>query len=269
MFWVKKIVSQLFMPIPLTILLMLLAVALWRFSSLKLKSLAWLCFCGAMILLGGLSQTNISYFLADSLESQYPINSQAFTPHSACWVMVLGSGHSDKADLTAVQQLSSVALGRLMEGIRQLSLGKDCQLVVSGWNGGFMQSAHANVMKQAAIELGINPNKITTFPDAKDTIEEAIFLYSLVGQQPFRLVTSATHMPRSMMIFNSLGMQAEAAPGNFIANKGLWWRLDADNLLNSQKSIHEYLGMLWIQIKGVSADQMVNQVVMPKADINE
>ena len=269
MFWVKKIVSQLFMPIPLTILLMIIAATLWRFSSLKLKSFAGLCIGGGIILLGGLSQTNISYLLTNSLESQYKVNSEPFVPDSACWVMVLGSGHSDKDNLTAVQQLSSVALGRLIEGIRQLSLGQDCQLVVSGWNGGYMQNAHADVMKQAAIELGVNPDKIITFPDAKDTIEEAMFLYPLVGQHPFRLVTSATHMPRSMMIFNSLGMKPEAAPGDFIANKGLWWRLDADTLLNSQKSIHEYLGMLWIKLKGVSADQMVNQVTLPKANINE
>jgi len=269
MFWVKKIVSQLFMPIPLTVLLMIIAAALWRGSALKRTSFAGLCLVGGIILLGSLSQTNISYLLTDSLESQYKVNSAPFTHQSACWVMVLGSGHSEKANLTAVQQLSSVALGRLIEGIRQLSLGQDCQLVVSGWNGGYMQTAHANVMKQAAIELGVNSDKITTFPDAKDTIEEAMFLYPLVGQHPFRLVTSATHIPRAMMIFNSLGMQAEAAPGDFIANKGLWWRLDADNLLNSQRSIHEYLGMLWIKFKGVSADQMVNQVSMPRANVNE
>ncbi|PKH98667.1 hypothetical protein CXF78_17570, partial [Shewanella sp. 11B5] len=66
--------------------------------------------------------------------------------------------------------------------------------------------------------------------------------------------TSATHMPRAMMIFTSLGMQPQPAPSDFIAHQGFWWRLDADQLLASQKSIHEYVGMLWLHIKGMAAD---------------
>ncbi|UJF20443.1 YdcF family protein [Shewanella sp. OMA3-2] len=264
MFWLKKIISQLFLPIPLTVLFILLTLLLMTFAASKLKSLATLSLLAAVMLLVGLSQSDSSYYLANSLESQYPINSAPIPPSQQCVVMVLGSGHSDKAGLTAVHKLSAVALGRLTEGMRQLAMGQNCQLVVSGWNGGYMSTAHATIMKQAAIELGVKPDTIISFPEAKDTIEEAMFLYRVVGQQPFRLVTSATHMPRSMMIFSALGMQPQAAPGDFIAEKGLWWRLDASNLLTSQKSIHEYVGMLWLSIRGVSADQMVNQLSLDK-----
>lgn len=264
MFWLKKIISQLFMPIPLTVLLMLLSLLLITFAASKLKSIAKLSLMVAIVMLAGLSQSDSSYYLANSLESQYPLNSTPIPPSQQCVVMVLGSGHSDKISLTAVHKLSAVALGRLTEGIRQLTLGQNCQLVVSGWNGGYMSTSHATIMKQAAIELGVKPDTIISFTEAKDTIEEAMFLYRIIGQQPFRLVTSATHMPRSMMIFNALGMQPQAAPGDFMAEKGLWWRLDASNLLTSQRSIHEYVGMLWLSIKDVSADKVVNPQSLDK-----
>ncbi|MGZ9898673.1 YdcF family protein [Shewanella gaetbuli] len=260
MFWVKKLVSQLFMPIPLTILLLLLSVVLLTWFRTRFSALAKICFTSACAVLILLSQSSVSYFLANSLESQYPVNYSVI--QQPCTVMVLGSGHSDKQGLTATQQLSTTALARLTEGVRQLSLGQHCQLVVSGWSGGYMQTDHATVMKAAAIELGVSPQQIITFPHAKDTIEEAMYLYREIGQQPFRLVTSATHMPRAMLIFESLGMAPHAAPTDFNAKKGLWWRLDADYLLTSQKSIHEYVGRLWITLKGISADQMVNQLPM-------
>ncbi|QIR14890.1 YdcF family protein [Shewanella aestuarii] len=263
MFLLKKIISQLFMPIPLTLLLLLVMVLLIRLSSRKLVRLAKLCFVMAILLLAGLSQSDVSYHLAKSLESQYPINSSPIrgTSHNSaaqCWVLVLGSGHNENSNYTAVQQLSTTALARLTEGLRQLSLGGNCQLVVSGWSGGVMPTPHAELMRQAAIELGVNPARIVAFPDAKDTVEEAISMYKLVGQHPFRLVTSATHMPRSMQIFESLGMQPQAAPTDFIARKSYWWRLDAEQLLTSQKSIHEYVGQLWITLKGVAHQPVEN-----------
>ncbi|WP_434931688.1 YdcF family protein [Shewanella sp. HL-SH5] len=264
MFWLKKIISQLFMPIPLTVLFILVSLLLMTFAASKLESIVKLSLLAALAILVGLSQSDSSYYLANSLESQYPVNSVPIISRQRCVVMVLGSGHSEKAGLTAVHQLSATALGRLTEGVRQLSLGQNCQLIVSGWNGGYMQTAHATIMKQAAIELGVNSDTIISFPEAKDTIEEAMFLYRLIGQQPFRLVTSATHMPRSMMIFSALGMSPQAAPADFIAQKSVRWRIDASNLLASQRSIHEYVGMLWLSIKGVSADQMVNQLSLDK-----
>ena len=259
MFWVKKIVSQLIMPIPLSLMLLLITMLLWRSQKRMLLRVAKCCLFSAILLIGLLSQSQISNGLASFLESQYSVNHQ--NVDGQCVVMVLGSSHNENSALTAVQQLSEPALGRLIEGIRQLKLGKNCQLIVSGWAGDSALIPHAELMRKAAQELGIAPNKITTFPTPKDTVEEAYMLQALIGDTPFKLVTSATHMPRSMYIFNSLGMKPMAAPSDFIARKTYWWRLAAENLLTSQRSIHEYVGLLWLHIRGVSA----NDLPMPQA----
>lgn len=261
MFWLKKILSQLVMPIPVTILLLLVAFMAWRFQPQRLKRLGQSALIAALSIILLLSNSQLSAWLAGSLESQYQVNRFPLTQVSEsetatiCYVMVLGSGHTENATLTGVQQLSSMALARLLEGIRQLTLAENrCQLVVSGWNGGLTPTPHADIMRQAAIELGVVKTNIITFPDALDTIEEAKSMRHLINTKPFILVTSAIHMPRSMMTFTTLDLNPVAAPTNFISSPGYWWRFSAGNLYISQRSIHEYIGILWLKIKGLMTD---------------
>jgi len=249
MFWLKKVLSQLVMPIPFSIILLIIAAMLWRTQRVMLLRFGRVALVTAVLVLILTSQSQVSYFLAETLESQFEVNHQPI--NGACVVMVLGSGNREQQGHTAVQQLSAVALARLTEGIRQFGLGQHCTLVVSGWSGGLQPTAHATIMAQAAQELGIPKASILVFTDPQDTIEEAYALKHIVGYQPFRLVTSATHMPRSMQIFTSLGMQPQPAPSDFIARRSYWWRLDAGQLLTSQRAIHEYVGIAWLWFKGL------------------
>ncbi|TVP10626.1 YdcF family protein [Shewanella sp. KCT] len=246
MFWVKKLISQLLMPIPLSVLCLFIAILVLRRRKF-VKALITLSFT---ILLLASSQWG-SHQLTAPLEGQYSVNNDPI--ENACVVMVLGSGHDSTIADRATLQLSATALARLTEGVRQLSLGQDCQLVVSGW-GGSDAVPQAQVMANAAMELGVNPERIIQFPLAKDTLEEAQFLKWEIGDSPFRLVTSATHLPRAMMIFHQAGMHPQGAPADFIGRGGYWWQLDARNLLASQRSIHEYLGQTWLKIKFALAD---------------
>ncbi|MCE9680082.1 YdcF family protein [Shewanella sp. AS1] len=234
------------MPIPLTLLFLLIALLLIRGLSWSVSRWAKSFIGAAVLLLLVLTSQWGSFALTRSLEENYLVNNRPIS--SPCVVMVLGSAHDSKVSELATLQLSSTALARLTEGIRQLSLGQDCKLVVSGWGGADVRP-QAEVMAEAAIALGVDKQDIVKFPNAKDTIEEAQYLKVLIGDKPFRLVTSATHMPRAMKIFTHLQMTPQAAPSDFIARGGYWWQLDALNLLASQKSIHEYVGLLWLTIK--------------------
>lgn len=248
MFWLKKILSQLFMPVPLLVLLLLLVlIAVWdkRFIRSVLSLV--------IVLLVFLSSTPGSNLLSFPLERQYAVNSHAI---SKGVVMVLGSGHDDSVSTIAIQQLSSTALARLNEGVRQLHLCHDCTLVVSGWSGKEGTRSHADIMADAAVELGVARERIMTLPLAKDTIEEAVFFKEKFGHTAFRLVTSASHMPRAMAIFNHSDLNPEAAPTDFITRQGWWWQLDASNLLSSQRAIHEYVGQLWFRLNHNNNDVM-------------
>ncbi|AAN54712.1 YdcF family protein [Shewanella oneidensis] len=242
MFWVKKAVSQAIMPIPFILLLLLFSLIIWRRPRLAKWAIA-----GAFTLLLVLSSQFSVDYLVKPLETQYPINASSIT--GQCVVMVLGSAHSDIEDATAVQSLSAVALARLTEGLRQLKLGQDCTLVVSGWGGELTKHPHAEVMAKAAAELGVDASRIIQFPLARDTLEEAQYFKDHFGNQSVRLVTSASHMPRAMAIFSGKGLIASAAPTDFRARDDFYWRFTADNLLASQRALHEYIGRLWLWIK--------------------
>lgn len=241
-FWLKKIISQLIMPIPLTILLLLLALLFWRRWG---KSLV----VGAAVLLGLLSSPGVSNWLTGTLESQYQVNNQPVEGN--CLVMVLGSGMDDELHGPATQQLSVTGLARVTEAVRQMKQGQACMLVTSGWSGALNKTSYAKVAADAAVELGVSPQRIIKLPLARDTIEEAGFLKMEIGDAPFRLVTSAAHMPRSMMIFKQAGLHPQAAPTDFLDRESHWWVLSADNLLTSQRAIHEWVGQLWFQLKYV------------------
>ncbi|QSX39634.1 YdcF family protein [Shewanella cyperi] len=241
MFWLKKILSLFVMPLPLVLLLILLAFILIR-SRAKAR---FLLACAAVLLLV-LSMPWGSKLLTAPLEAQYEVNRSPI--EGSCQVMVLGSGHDDGIAGSVVQQLSPTALARLTEGLAQLRLGKDCVLIVSGWNGG-RGRAHADVMAEAAVELGVAPDRILRLPEARDTLEEAEYLSQILGDVPVRLVTSATHMPRAMAIFKLRGIKAAPAPTDFYGRSGYWWRPDGSFLLASQRAIHEYVGLFWFWLR--------------------
>jgi uncharacterized SAM-binding protein YcdF (DUF218 family) len=103
-------------------------------------------------------------------------------------------------------------------------------------------------------ELGISEQDLVLVSGARDTGEEAALVGKLVGDQPFALVTSAYHMPRALKNFRRLGLNPVPAPCEFMNSKSLdyieWVGIDAVSLLRSQLAIHEYLGIMWLSIKG-------------------
>ncbi len=230
------------MPIPMVVLLLLFCIVMLR-NSRSTRALLSV----TVVILVFLSSSTGSNFLSSPLEDQYRVNNNPIG--KGCLILVLGNGHNDKVPGMAIQKLSPPALSRLSEGVRQFNLGQDCKLIFSGWGGDSSSESHAQVMAKAAIELGISADKIITFPLAKDTLDEAQYMKWEVGDFPFRLVTSATHMPRAMEIFLNLELSPEAAPTDFITREGYWWSLNAQNLLSSQRSIHEYVGKLWFRLK--------------------
>ena len=101
------------------------------------------------------------------------------------------------------------------------------------------------------IEVGVKSEDILMQSRAKDTVEEAKEIKRGLGKQAFFLVTSAYHMPRAMKIFQALGLNAIAAPADFNdRSEGAVIRiLSARELLKTEKAFHEYLGLLWLELK--------------------
>lgn len=251
LFLLKKIISALLMPLGMFWVTLLLGLALLKRAPRLARGLMVL----SLITLFVFSNGFVSYQLAHALEKPYaPLRT---VPAPVTTVVVLGGGIRDIPGLPANQQLGGVSMGRLLEGIRCIHLleaqHQTPQLVLSG-GAVFGQRTEAetmaSVVKQFGLTSGIN---ITIEKLSRDTADQARLLKKTLGAKPFVLVTSATHMPRSMMLFERLGMHPIAAPADrhSYSTHGPWLLHilpNANNLVMADTAIHEYLGYLWSYI---------------------
>jgi uncharacterized SAM-binding protein YcdF (DUF218 family) len=259
-FWLKKFVSFWLMPLPfcLTLLVAGLIFLLW---TRRARFGRGLLLAGTALLLI-FSNKFVSMSLVRPLEARYPaipeILSDSPLPRdlAACrYVVVLGSGNGDLPGLSATNQLSVSGLARITEGVRVLRLLPAARLIVSGPAEYTDHPSHAVVLARAAESLGIDRRRVSYIDQARDTEEESLAVQRLVGGEPFAVVTSAWHMPRSIALFRHAGMNPLPAPADYTARRGDSLRLDnflwdVSSLERSTWAIRERLGYLWIWLRG-------------------
>ena len=171
------------------------------------------------------------------------------------YVLVLGSGHVSNEQMPENSQLSKTALSRLNEGIRIYKQLNNAKLILSGYEGSD-EVPHANVLKAVALYLGVNKDNILTQEKPKDTQEEALHAKQTIGKDNFVLVTSASHMPRAMKIFQNAGLNPLAAPSDFLSKtNGSYSSIPkAKEIIKTERAMHEYLGSLWHDIMQIIRD---------------
>jgi len=186
-------------------------------------------------------------YLTKSLESVYPAISHYDA--SVKYIVVLSGGQADVNDKPAEMVLYSASVKRLLTGIRLWKQIPEAKLVLSGGGYGH-QTAEAIAMRHLAKQCGV-PNEHMIIEDQSlNTSAQSKALKSTLGNQPFYLVTSATHMPRSMMLFRDQGMKPIAVPTDYT----YYWQDErwqkryipnAHNLVYTEIAMHELLGIVW------------------------
>jgi uncharacterized SAM-binding protein YcdF (DUF218 family) len=258
LFWLKKFIW--FWMSPLSVCLVFIVVGLSLTFSRRTRLGRILCLTG-VLLLGFFSNHYVSRSLVRSLETQYAAipEFRAGQPPppslAACrYIVVLGGGNGYSPGVPATSELSSSALGRIVEAVRLLRVLPEAKLLVSGpkFDSG---PAHAVVLARAAMSLGIDESRILLIDQALDTEDEARMVRERIGNAPLALVTSAWHMPRAMALFYGQGLTPLACPADFIThaieeptwNRFLW---DARALADCTWAIRERVGYLWISLRG-------------------
>lgn len=253
-FLLKKIIAAFCMPMSLAALLLLLGLLLWLSGRKRSgKALAW--FSLAFVYVLSIQPTAES--MAAYLERQYP-SYQHSDQRSIDYVLVLGSSHvtNDAQPITSL--LSTIGLARLMEGIRIYHLNPGAKLLFSGYSGRD-ELSHASALKRVANYLGVPEHDMLLEEGVKDTREEAMHWVSVVQNKSLVVVTSATHMPRSMYLFKQAVRQSVyqpqiyAGPTDYISHEESvlsWdsWIPAGRYLYRVERAWHEYLGLLWAKL---------------------
>ncbi len=249
MFELKKVVSTLLMPLPLLLIIGFIGLGLIMFTTRQKSGCLIILFALVGIFLASFQP--VSSRLLMPLERQY----KAFLPveGSIDYVMVLGHSHIIDDQLPPTSELSRTALMRLVEGIRILRMYPGAKLILSGYAGG-TQISHARMMASVALSLGVSKSDIILLEDAKDTWEEARQAAAFVRDRKLVLVTSASHMQRSMYEFHHAGLSPIPAPTNFLATMKIqqpWNKYTPKPVYMEQTDVywHELLGTLWQKLR--------------------
>jgi len=249
MFIFKKIITPLFLPMSLCLILLLTGIFLLWFTQ-RQKTGKLLVSAGAILLLL-LSCGDVSNKLIAPLEYKYPPLSTV--PSSVKWIVVLGGGHVSDSKLPVSSQISRESLVRLTEAVRLHREMPQSRLVLSG--GKFFDKVpEAQILYRAAKIMNVSPSDMIMESSAKDTEEQARLIRAIVKKQPFILVTSASHMPRAIALFKKYNLSPIPAPTGHLAEKKSYllprnFYPLSENIYKAELALHEYLGIIWLKIK--------------------
>jgi uncharacterized SAM-binding protein YcdF (DUF218 family) len=252
----KKVVSRVFFPLPLGLEIMLVGLLLLWFTKRQKTGKVVTTF--GVLLLALLSSGFVGDRLLGPLEASYlPLLNPADTGAAGVeapiqWITVLGSGYTPDPKLPASAQPSSETLTRLVEGSRLQRLFPGSKLIFSA--GYFDQPGEtAKTISSLASLLGIQESNLIVAKGARDTAEEVKLIERIVGREPLVLVTSASHMPRAMALFQAQAMHPIPAPTCYRvrenqASDPSSYFPSADALGKSERAFYEYLGQAWAKL---------------------
>ncbi|WP_318368105.1 envelope biogenesis factor ElyC [Enterobacter sp.] len=253
-FTLKKYIGGFILPLPLLLLLMGLGLALIWFSRYQktgktMVSVSWL-----VLLL--LSLQPVADGLLKPIEDTYPTwrGEQRVSA-----IVVLGGGYTWNDAWAPSSNLINNSLPRLNEAVRLWRLNPGAKMIFTGAAASTNPVSTAEAGARVAETLGVPRSEILTLDTARDTEEEAAAVKQAIGDVPFLLVTSASHLPRAMIFFQQAGLHPLPAPANQLAIASPlnpWERIIPSPvwLMHSDRVGYETLGRIWQWLKGTAGE---------------
>ncbi|MEN0579636.1 Uncharacterized SAM-binding protein YcdF, DUF218 family [Phytobacter palmae] len=252
LFTLKKYIGGLMLPLPALLILIGLGLLLvwfsrWQKTGKGIISASWL-----VLLL--LSLQPVADKMLKPIEDTYPTWRGGETVQ---YIVILGGGYTWNDAWAPSSNLINNSLPRLNEGIRLLHQNPGAKLIFTGAAAKTNPVSTAEAGARVAESLGIPRSDIITLDSPKDTEEEAAAVKRTIGDAPFLLVTSASHMPRAMIFFRNAGLHPLPAPANqlaIVSPLNPWERAIPSPvwLMHSDRVGYETLGRIWQWLKGDS-----------------
>ncbi|MCZ4676521.1 envelope biogenesis factor ElyC [Citrobacter sedlakii] len=254
LFTLKKVIGGMLLPLPFLLLaigagLMLLWFSRFQKTGKVIISAGWL----ALFLL---SLQPVADGLLRPIESRYPTWQET---RKVDYIVVLGGGYTWNPEWAPSSNLISNSLPRLNEGIRLWRANPGSKLIFTGAPALTNPVSTAEAGARVAESLGVPRADIITLEQPKDTEEEALAVKRAIGNAPFLLVTSASHLPRAMIFFQRVGLDPLPAPANQLAIDSPLnpWEYALPSpvwLMHSDRVGYETLGRIWQWLKGLSGE---------------
>jgi uncharacterized SAM-binding protein YcdF (DUF218 family) len=189
-------------------------------------------------------------------ERRSPKPDACAAPQPHVIVLLSGGMRRDAADAGDFDVLNTASLQRTLAAVALARRVPDAELVIAGGArvGGGNDIAQGAVMAEVAKGLGVPASAIRIENASTTTWENATRVRALEPALPARiwLVTSALHMPRSLLAFRAAGFDPCAYPGDvrsgpFDSPADLL--PSAGAIANSDAVLHEWVGELIYRLR--------------------
>jgi uncharacterized SAM-binding protein YcdF (DUF218 family) len=249
MFVVSKLLSAITQPIFWLGLWWVLALLILGLNTRWYRPALGMLWAG-LAMLAALGLTAIPDALLRPLENRYPVPMpQEVTRHAGMIVLGGATGHPDLF-LAHGQVPLGEAAERMSAPVGLMRQHPKLELVFSGGEGRLRATGttEAELARAFYEEQGVDMTRVRLEGGSRNTRENAIQVAKLLGdkcRQPWLLVTSASHMPRSMEEFEAVGCSVTAYPVDFRTSDRWDWTdySLANSLVKWQTALHELLGI--------------------------
>jgi uncharacterized SAM-binding protein YcdF (DUF218 family) len=227
---------------------------------LLIISFGFYYFCATPIFSNWLISSLETYPYLDlaKLAAANPPTTAPVNPQPTQAIVVLGGGRNNHAPEYNGETISNSTLARLRYASLLSRIIKLPIIVSAGNPLEKDKKSEAELMKAVLVnDFGLNPDNIWMEPSSNNTYENAQFTKAILGNKNIKdiyCVTSAYHMPRSMLAFTKVGIKTTAAPTDYLENDsfsdtGLSWLPNMPSYYKSRTALHELFGLMWYKIR--------------------
>lgn len=253
--FLSKLLAPLIYPLGLATVLWATGLVLHR------RGRTWLarrCVLAGIVVVLTFSNPLVSEALLGSLENDYaPAQVDSYPVVDA--IVVLGGATSPPSPPRLQVEVGD-AFDRLLHGMRLLRAGKAPVMILSGGVISYLTGSdlsEAARLAAMAQEYGVGAEQMLLEEESRNTYENGRFTARLLGERDWRqilLVTSASHMSRSVAVFEKQGLEVIAAPTDFFVVDKPFSPMrvmpDVEALRASRRAIKEYVGICVYWLRG-------------------
>lgn len=246
MFVLKQFLKSLVLPPTLWLFMLVLVLAFWRRRWARKLLLV------TVLLIVALHSGLVNDLLRYPLESRYVpvIDPRKLPSYDA--IVVLTGGITPAGGLIPFSTINQSMFRRLDEAWRLYRLQPKPIIVSGGHVNPFTSEKGENkIARDYLIRWGVRPGDVIGEAASRDTFESAVEVQKLLEQKGYKrylLVTSALHMPRSMLVFSRLAPEPMPAPGDYSLGEREWTPLSFFPSEHAGREVsaalHEYLGLI-------------------------
>ncbi|AIH03720.1 MAG: Uncharacterized protein XD42_0592 [Thermodesulfobacterium sp. 37_54] len=195
----------------------------------------------------------LPYFLLKQLEKNYPVPSQQEITKAEKIIVLTGRIYGQK-DLSLEERFSKETLVRFFKALELKKLYPEKKVIIVGGSYETPDSKGASYLKEFANKLGYQVEAVD-IPLDTETSVKAIKNLLHSPEEKFLLLTSAYHLPRTMLLFKKEGLFPIPYPTNYNhklckPELSVTTFFPNDLYLNlTNLAFHEYLGLLFYKLK--------------------